>query len=250
MAQQERYKKKVYCRRCKIQTNHTIIYKHSIDGEEDDGGFSWSEDYLISQCMGCDTIGFIRDYDDSTMHFFVYDDESGKYETIDIEDIVVYPPEPINNKANINSYSIVEFQHLPELLDILYKQVVANFELKHYLLAAAGLRMIIEGICNDLAINKGYLIDDATGEIKLDENGNKVRSSNLNGRINGFVEKGILTEGQTAILHIIRKLGNQSVHKLNNPNRRIIISALEIIEHTFRNIYELKKYDKLATQFK
>jgi hypothetical protein len=177
------------------------------------------------------------------MHFYVPDEGD-----IDVEDIQVYPPEPLTNKAK-NDYDIVDFQHLPELLDTLYRQVVANFELKYYLLAAAGLRMIIEGICNDLSIKDGYVTDDETGQIVM-KNGNQVRSSNLNGKINGLVEIGILTEGQTAILHIIRKLGNQTVHKLNNPKRRIMVSGLEIIEHTFRNIYEFKKYDFMVKQFK
>ena len=64
------------------------------------------------------------------------------------------------------------------------------------------------------------------------------------------VDEGVLTEGQVAVLHIIRKLGNQTVHKLNNPTRQIIFSGLEIIEHTFRNIYELKKYNTMAKQIK
>jgi hypothetical protein len=249
MTELERFRNRVFCRRCNNKTNHVIIHKHSIGGEDDDGGFFWSDDYIISQCMGCDTINFIKDYDDVSMHFSIYDENGHGHEHIDIDDITVYPPEPINNKGTENIYHIVEFQHLPEVLGTLYKQVVANFELKHYLLAAAGLRMIIEGICNDLSITKGYVIDDETGKIILDGEGNQVKSSNLNGKINGLVEKGVLTEGQTAILHIIRKLGNQTVHKLNNPKRKIMVSSLEIVEQTFRNIYELQKYDTLAKQF-
>ncbi|PAD85482.1 hypothetical protein CHH55_23345 [Niallia circulans] len=63
--------------------------------------------------------------------------------------------------------------------------------------------------------------------------------------MNGLVEKGVLTENQTSILHIIRKIGNQTVHELNIPQKRIILSGIEIIEQTFKNIFELKKYDKM-----
>jgi hypothetical protein len=248
MAEMERFWKKVYCRRCNNNTHHGIIYKHTISGQEEEVGFGWSEDYITAQCLGCDTICFILHYDDSTMHFYIYDSDGNKGEYIEIDDIQVFPPEPIISKDK-DEYNIVQFEHLPEVLGTLYKQVVANFELKYYLLAAAGMRMIIEGICNDLSINKGYVIDDETGEFKCDEKGNKIKSSNLNGKINGLAEKGILTYGQIEILHIIRKLGNQTVHKLNNPKRKVLLSSLEIIEQTFRNIYELKKYDTLAKTF-
>lgn len=59
----------------------------------------------------------------------------------------------------------------------------------------------------------------------------------------------ILTKRQTIILHIIRKVGNQTVHKLNNPTHKIILDSLEIVEHTFKNIYELKKYDSLMEKY-
>ncbi|MCI2257232.1 DUF4145 domain-containing protein [Domibacillus sp. PGB-M46] len=202
-----------------------------------------TEVYIIGQCMGCETITFIKEYDDSTMHFY----NSEEDEVIHLDDIQIFPPKPLTKKGN--HYEMVNFQHLPELLATLYKQVVANYELKHYLLAAAGLRMIIEGICNDLSIEDGYVIDDDTGELALNKNGEKIRRRNLNGRINGLYEQRILTEGQTAILHIIRKLGNQTVHKLNDPSRKIIKDSLEIVEHTFRNIYELKKYDSLKKKY-
>jgi hypothetical protein len=248
MTKMEKFTEKVYCRRCKNNTNHSIIYKHSI-GDEEGFGFYWSEDYIIGQCKGCETVNFIKVYDDPSLHFQIWDESENTYEDVDAKDINVYPSEPVN-KDNTDNYQLVDFEHLPEVLDTLYKQVVANFEMKYYLLSAAGMRMIIEGICNDLSISKGFVIDDDTGNFKIDENGNRIKSSNLNGKINGLVEKGVLTEGQTAILHIIRKLGNQTVHKLNNPSRKILLASLEITEQTFRNIYELKKYDTLAKALK
>ncbi len=239
----EQFRNRIYCRSCKQETKHIILAKHSIGEEDHEYGHYWSEDYMIAECKGCETVTFIQEYDDPSMHFF-HPEEN---EHVDMEDIKIYPPKPLTNNKS-NHYELVEFQHLPELLGALYRQVVANYELRHYLLAAAGLRMIIEGICNDLSIKKGYVTDDETGQIVI-KDGKQVRSDNLNGRINGLAENGILTEGQTAILHIIRKLGNQTVHKLNDPKRNIIVSGLEIVEHTFRNIYELKKYDTLKDKY-
>lgn len=238
----DQFRNRIYCRSCKNDTKHIILKKHFKEELDYESGYWWSEEYMIAECAGCETVTFIKEYDDPTMHFY-HPEEA---EQIDMEDIKIFPPKPLTNKDN--NYQMVEFQHLPELLSTLYKQVVANYELRYYLLAAAGLRMIIEGICNDLSIKKGFVTDDETGEIAVKE-GQQVRSDNLNGRINGLAENKILTEGQTGILHIIRKLGNQTVHKLNNPKGSIILQGLEIVEHTFRNIYELKKYDTLKDKY-
>ncbi|WP_163530753.1 DUF4145 domain-containing protein [Halobacillus ihumii] len=237
-----KFRKKVYCRKCKLETHHDIILIHSIGEELHDVGFSWQEDYMIGQCRGCDTNNFIKEYDDSNMHYYI--PSSNEY--IPLDDIEVYPPEPLKEKEK---YNMVNFKHLPELLDTLYNQVVANFELNYYLLSAAGLRMIIEGICNDLSINDGYVLDEKGIKI-IKKDGTEVRSDNLNGKINGLEESGILTEDQTKILHLIRKFGNQTVHDLINPTRKIMLDGIEIIEQTLKNIYEFKKYSSLEKHFK
>lgn len=242
MTEKETFRNRIYCRRCQNDTKHIILVKHSIEADDNEYGYWWSEDYMIAECAGCETVTFIKEYDDPSMHFYHTEED----EHIDLEDIKIYPPKPITNKKN--NYDLVDFQHLPELLSTLYRQVVANYELKHYLLAAAGLRMIIEGICNDLSIKRGFVTDDESGEIII-KDGKKLKSDNLNGRINGLAENGILTEGQTVILHIIRKIGNQTVHKLNNPSGKIILQGLEIVEQTFSNIYELKKFDTLKDKY-
>ncbi|MFI8657986.1 DUF4145 domain-containing protein [Priestia megaterium] len=243
MSEYGKFRKRVYCRRCKNDTNHQILLKHTVDDEIPEYNFYMTEDYMICECMGCETVNFVKEYDDPSMHYYSPEDE----EQIDHEDIQVFPPKPLTDKEE--TYEMKKYKHLPPLLATLYKQVVANVELKYYLLAAAGLRMIIEGICNDLSIKKGYIIDDSTGKRATDENGNEIKSSNLNGRINGLSEAKILTEGQTTILHIIRGLGNQTVHKLEEPKQGIILDALEIVEQTFYNIYELKKFDSLRDKY-
>ncbi|MED4627303.1 MULTISPECIES: DUF4145 domain-containing protein [Bacillus] len=242
MAENKEFEKMVYCRRCENKTYHKIIKEYSIEQDEveESYGHYWWERYIIATCMGCRTPCFINEYDDVSMHFTIRND-LGEVEEINLEDIKVYPPEPIYNKAN--QYKKVKFNYLPQLLETLYKQVIVNYDLKQYLLAAAGLRMIIEGICNDLSITEGYVIDEKTNSKKLNNQGQEVRSKSLDGKINGLEEKGLLTKRQIQILHIIRKLGNQTVHKLNNPKRKIIKDGLEIIEITFKNLYESQKYD-------
>lgn len=241
----EKFGKRVYCESCKQDTNHEILKKHTVHEDIDDrGSYYLTDNYMICQCMGCGTVNFVHEYDDPSMHFYHPELE----EWIDMEDIKVYPPKPLTDKY-VN-YPIKDYDHLPKLLKTLYQQVVANFEMKHYLLAAAGLRMIIEGLCNELSIEEGFLFDDETGKKKLNrKTGNPIRSKSLEGRINGLSEAGVLTSTSSKVLHIIRNLGNQTVHELKDPKRSVILSGLEIVEHTFYNAYELKKYDVLSKKY-
>ncbi|MDN4866242.1 DUF4145 domain-containing protein [Priestia megaterium] len=245
MSEYKKYRKKVYCRTCKVDTNHQILKIHTVHEDIDESfNFYTTEDYMICQCMGCETVNFVQEYDDPNMHFYHPEEK----EWIDIEDIKVYPPKPLTDKY-VN-YPIKDYDHLPKLLKTLYQQVVANFEMKHYLLAAAGLRMIIEGLCNELSIEEGFLIDEVTGGKVLNKKtGDPVIRKNLEGRINGLSEAGVLTSTSSKVLHIIRNLGNQTVHELKDPKRSVILSGLEIVEHTFYNVYELKKYDVLSKKY-
>ncbi|PAD85467.1 hypothetical protein CHH55_23340 [Niallia circulans] len=174
----KKFREKVYCRKCKNKTNHGIILNHLTSGEEEEAGYYWSDNYIIAQCLGCDTIVFIRDFDDSTMQISYYDEINDEYVDLHLDDIKVYLEEPIVNKKQ-NEYDLESFYHLPELLETLYKQVIANYELKYYLLAAAGLRMITEGICNHLGIIDGYILDESTNTKKLKKDGTILRKKNL-----------------------------------------------------------------------
>lgn len=245
MAEDERFHSKVYCRHCKVDTNHQILKKHTVHEDLDDRGqYYTTDDYMICQCMGCETVNFVKEHDEPSLHFYHPELE----EWLNIKDINVYPPKPLNDKYV--EYSIKDYDHLPQLLETLYKQVVANYEMRHYLLAAAGLRMIIEGLCNELSIKEGFSIDDKTGEKKVDKKTGKVIiSDSLEGRINGLSEAGILTSKASKTLHIIRNIGNQTVHQLKEPKGSVILSGLEIVEHTFYNVYELEKHDVLSKKY-
>lgn len=92
------------------------------------------------------------------------------------------------------------------------------FNNANYILCAAGIRAIIEGICIDNDINKGNLYS------KIDE---------LN-------KKGILTTQHSEILHNHRCIDNSAIHELAIPSKEELSLAIEILEHTLENIYELE----------
>lgn len=242
MSNREKFRHKVYCRSCTNETNHTILSKHSIGSNEGLEWAYWREDYMIAECMGCNTVTFIKEFDAAYMQEFENDDGS-----LGAEDIQVFPPKP--KETRVIGHPPIYFTSLPEGLNVLYRQVVESYELGYFALAVAGLRMIVEGICNELSIESGYVIDKKTNEIKLNKQDKPIRENNLRGRINGLAEKGILTRNQVETLQFVRLVGNQTVHELQVPPDNIVREIIKIIEQAFTNIYELKKYQTLSQKY-
>jgi hypothetical protein len=62
---------------------------------------------------------------------------------------------------------------------------------------------------------------------------------NLEGRISGLQEKGLLTQTSAQTLHEHRYLGNSAVHELARPSTDELKLAVEIVEHALEQLYEL-----------
>ncbi|HDR7687588.1 hypothetical protein CN993_00805 [Bacillus thuringiensis] len=233
----ERFHSQVYCQNCKGTKYHGIIQRHIEVSKGYPYDFDWVTKYFILHCLGCDTVAFVKEYSDETMEA---EDEYGNYEYF--TDITVYPEEPnTSKKMKVNPHKERRFENAPDLIKMMYSQVVSAFNISSYLLSAVGLRMIIEGICKDLNIKDGYTLDSSGDKVRNKE-GHEKRSTSLDGKINGLVEKGVIVKKQADIIHQIRKLGNSSAHDLEVPSKTTIMLALEIIENMIYNIYEIDKY--------
>ena len=66
-----------------------------------------------------------------------------------------------------------------------------------------------------------------------------VRRDNLEGRISGLQEKGLLTKSSAQTLHEHRYLGNLAIHELARPSADELKLAIEIVEHVLEQLYEL-----------
>lgn len=241
MVEDRKLKEKIYCHACKIRTNHSYIQKYTDEGHNvGEDHFSWKDEYYIIKCLGCDSISFFREYGDEEMINYNSFGELEYY-----TDKYVYPEEPVTvDSEKTYKYDSQNFKTAPEVIQELYKQVVSCFELQHYLLAAVGLRMIIEGFCNDQEIKDGIKYTKAGNE-RLDEKSDIRRFSDLEGRINGMEEKKLITPINTKILHQIRHLGNATAHELEVPKRSMILNGIKIIENLIVNVYVYKKTDIL-----
>lgn len=221
---------KVHCSQCMRETNHNVLQSVDTEASETLGFFDgfpmcidWSDHFQIIQCQGCDAISFRH------VHWFSEDRYPiGPDEWHDGTTVRLYP------RRSESTRPIKAFVGTPGVLRRIYQEMIEYFNNDALTLCAAGLRAIIEGVCADQQIASGPVVvwkDDGTKQT--------VRKSNLEGKISGLAEKGILTQQHSAILHQHRFLGNDAVHELSRPSPEELALAIEIIEHILDALYEV-----------
>lgn len=223
-------KLKVHCAQCKRETNHLVLQSVDCDGSEVIGHYEgypetidWSNNYQIVQCQGCEDISFRH-----VSWFSEAREQIGPDEWSDGSSAVLYP------KRSDKTRPIKDYYNVPTILRRIYRETVECFNNDAFTLCAAGLRAIIEGICAD------HKITDGPVQIKkLDGSTQTVRKENLEGKIAGLGERGILTQKNASILHEHRFLGNEAVHELSQPSADELMLATDIVEHILDALYEM-----------
>jgi hypothetical protein len=206
---------KLFCLKCRQRTKHIPVREFNrTEGNEE---FTLWLEWAILECAGCESITFMEK---STFS------EDINMETGQLDSFIRYYPE-----RSEHALPAKPFTNVPQKLRRLYGEVIESFNREVFTLCAGGLRAIVEGICLDQGVKRGPVGDPKTGKVS--------QKKNLEGRINGLVGKGLLTKAHATVLHKHRFLGNDALHELDLPSRDTLIAAIEIIEHTLENIYEL-----------
>ncbi|ARU59874.1 hypothetical protein CBW65_01480 [Tumebacillus avium] len=231
----EEVKRKVYCSYCKGERYHRYIERYDVSESEDSVNY-WST-YGIIRCLGCKTFAFLRITGDSETWDF--DDDGEIYL---IENYAVYPEPPQDGKKYYGIRIPRDFTSVPKPLLEVYQQVLGAFNSQFHFLCAIGLRSVVEALCVNTEITDGYIFDE-NGNVVVDNDGKIIRTKNLKGKINGLIERELITKRQAIILHDIRNMGNKAVHEIQVPKIRVLLEAIEIIEHVFHTIYELGNYE-------
>lgn len=229
---------KTFCGTCNTDTNHISLQTVDVLGSEivrygsgknDVDSVEWSDHYQIIKCLGCDSYSFRH------KSWFSEDQyQTGPYEYYDGINERFYP------KRGKNVIVAKEFFNVPRNLRTIYMEVINCYNNDSPILCAAGLRASIEGLCEENNI--------ADGPVQIvNEDGSKqiVRKSNLEGKISGLAEKGILTKMASDILHEHRFIGNQAVHELSKPSDAGLRTAIEIVEHLLESVYEIPEKAEL-----
>jgi hypothetical protein len=216
---------KVYCAKCSGNTDHVVLQSTQTSDDQLVGYdsrkipeyISWSDTYQIIKCQGCCTVSFRHEK---------WNSESVGY--YDGTSVLLYP------KRNEDTIACRELGYVPCGIRRVYKETIDCYNNDCLTLATVGLRAVIEGICADQKVKKGRVEiqrpdGTTTTEVK----------KNLEGKISGLCEKGILTEKNSTILHQHRYLGNEAAHQLIEPSREELKLAVEIIEHMLESLYEI-----------
>ena len=214
---------KVLCQQCKHDTNHVVLSSIKASGAEyfdDEAYFQWETYYEIIQCQGCDEISFRQCDTDS--------------ESCDGEEY--YPTITIYPRRTKETINIKSYHNLPQNINRLYQETINSYNNDIMTLCAAGIRALVEGICLNKKIKDGEIsYTDKNGMLKTK------RSKDLQGKIHGLYERGILTKDNAESLNEHRYLGNEAIHELSLPSKEELSLAISIIEHILDSIYEIPR---------
>ncbi|MEM7935113.1 DUF4145 domain-containing protein [Morganella morganii] len=191
------------CNKCKLETNHDILFDKVSSGTPDE--YRFIENYRVVKCCGCDNVSFRYEFHDEEAAYPVGDDEWEVPADIDI-----YPPLAIN-KINTSS--------LPNTVRNIFNETCAAISNKSLTLSGVGLRATIEAVCIEQAIP----------------------GKELKTKINNLSSKGLISKKDCSLLHSIRFIGNDAAHEITQPSIQSLNEALAIIEHMLQSIYIFDK---------
>jgi hypothetical protein len=208
---------KAFCILCNRETNHKVHHETKKTFNDED---MWAVGiWQIIECNGCESVSFRETWDSS--------EDIDPYEGFPVQNVKLYPI------RSIDTLPIKQFYNVPYKVRKIYREMIDAFNNGLFVLCAGGLRATIEGICNNESIFDGPVEYNKKGSIIIQ------RKKDLQGKISGLFEKGLLTKNHTEILHEHRFLGNEALHALDQPSKEELKIAIEIVELTLENLYEL-----------
>jgi len=197
-------KEKKFCRKCQGLRNHKDLFEKITRGGDDEGYFQWIDKYIVIECLGCETISFLKIYGNTEM----FEQNEEGYQDF-YNDETIFP-------LYLESGEELKYKYyLPDNIKEIYSETISALKSNAFILAAGGLRAIIEALCNHL----------------------KIKKDNLSNRIDLLHKKGHLTLSESKRLHSIRFIGNDALHEIEKPKKMHLYLLLEIINHLLANLF-------------
>lgn len=196
MAENAPYKLRVYCNWCKQETQHESKGEYFARWDDDDG-FYQTLTYRLLVCLGCEHAVLQEEYDCAGMR--------------EGEEALSYYPERTVNKLFLETYSKLK----PKLAAI-YEEALVCYNGNAPILCAAGLRALLEGVCQD----------------------KRIKGRNLKAKIDGL-QKILPNKNIIRNLHQFRFMGNDAAHELDPPKGTELALAIGIIQDLLNFVYEL-----------
>lgn len=190
-------KTRIYCNWCKQETNHELKGEHQAIWGLGPNDFGESLHYKLWICKGCEH-GLLEE-------LYGNEDMPDEYASF------TYYPERMQKFLFPKPYS-----KLKPALGAIYREALICYNGKAMILCAAGLRALLEGICQDKRVKGNNL---------------KAKIENLQTRL---PNKNIIRN-----LHHFRFMGNDAVHELAAPKPTEVALAIGVIEDLLNFFYEL-----------
>jgi len=193
---------RISCEKCGGDRNHRVVKQHEEKFEDPEAAYWEVDRYQVCKCRGCDSVRFC--HENYVIGGYGPD---GEYAPT----TKVYPV-PSTQRRPVRT----PLRKIPVVGEI-YRETVGAINAGLFVLAAAGIRAIVEGVCKD----------------------RRIRGKNLKEKIDGLAAKGFLAERQASFLHEARYLGNTALHKIKRPSESSVMLGLDIVEGLLNAIYLL-----------
>jgi len=194
---------KIQCLACDGSTNHDVVASHKSHFGSDEMGIDVWNGYEIAVCRGCGSVSFVH----TSACSEDFDPNTGE-----ISSSVTLYPDRLSGRKQIHGD-----ENFPAKTRRIYSEVIKAMNSSSPLLAAIGLRALIESICLDQA----------------------AKGKNLKARISALAALGLLSQRQADILHNHRFMGNKAAHEMEAAPPQELVAALEIAETLLKTIYLL-----------
>ncbi len=201
MANHHKVRVRVACIECNRVTNHDILHAEEIADNDEDSGIHWGTDYKTVQCCGCEAISFM------TRSWNSEDTDPDNHPVITT---TLYP-------SRTTRKPIENYYYLPDIVRAMYQETLTAMSNSAPILAAIGIRAVVEAVCRDKACVAG----------------------NLETNIDLLVVKGHLAADQADFLHLQRFMGNAAAHEIKPPRQTELAAAMNIAENLLTNLYTL-----------
>lgn len=199
-----------HCLSCDRSTNQFIRAKFAPKFQAEYELYKNNE-YCIAECLGCNNISF--------MHIRWGDDDESKDENGDPIKIMSHFVEDDRWLEDYQFLNEEELDDLPAMIFYMYEELQGALQREMRVLAGVGMRMLIEAVC----LNR------------------KIEGKILQHQIESLLSLGLISKNDFDVLDELRKIGNNSAHKIKAPSDSVLEAALEAVNHLLRTIYIVPK---------
>lgn len=196
---------KTYCTKCLTSTNKNLIHRETVR-KTDDGMLFENTIYEMIKCKGCDSVSYRTFY--SNPDYVGNDDGHPPYF------VSIYPEDMYPN------FRPSEYSNLPKKIEEVYVEIVNCVNQGNFILAVAGIRMILEAALK-----------------KMKQTSEKPRDFYQLTKL--MLKSKIISSQQAEFIHGIRETGNRSVHELEVMHLDDLKKVMPAIDSLLYNCFEM-----------